>query len=166
MAIIFELNSYYSYKVYRTGGGEMGVEPVSLRRLIERVVLGELRIPAFQRGFVWNPDKVQFLMDSIYKGYPIGTLLVWRAREQLTSDRALGPYLLSAPRTDYPIDYVLDGQQRLTSLFGVFQTEIAPSPNVDYIEWLDVYFDILADVNAQDSQFLALKPEQQFPLAQ
>lgn len=134
----------------------MGVENVPVRQLIDRVLAGEIRIPAFQRGFVWTPEMVQFLMDSIYKGYPIGSLLLWRTRERLNADRALGPYILPEPSSDYPVDYVLDGQQRLTALFGVFQTSL---PATEQVDWLDVYFDLAASETAQDSQFVALKRE-------
>ena len=68
----------------------MTVASIPIRQLLTRVAEGEVRIPAFQREFVWEPDRVQFLMDSIYKGFPIGTLLFWRTREKLQSDRDLG----------------------------------------------------------------------------
>jgi hypothetical protein len=58
------------------------------------------------------------------------------------------------PKADYPIDYVLDGQQRITSIFGVFQTEL-PKVNKD-IFWQDIYFDLSASDDPQDAQFLAL----------
>ena len=96
-------------------------------------------------------------MDSIYKQYPFGSLLLWRTREQLRHERTLGPFRLPERNPDYPIDYVLDGQQRLTSIFGVFQTDIQPEPSVP---WADVYFDLAADVHAQESQFVALRPEE------
>ena len=48
--------------------------------IIAKLKRGELRIPAFQRGFVWSPDDVAFLMDSIYKSYPFGGVLLWRTR--------------------------------------------------------------------------------------
>ncbi len=47
---------------------------LSIRQSIEKVLAGQLRIPAFQRGFVWDAERVAFLMDSIYKGYPFGGL--------------------------------------------------------------------------------------------
>ncbi len=140
----------------------MSVASVTIRKLLERVSKGEIRIPAFQREFIWEPDRVQFLMDSIYKGYPIGTLLLWRTKEQLQSDRDLGPYTLPDPEEQYPIDYVLDGQQRLTSIFSVFQTNLAPNPDT-LIKWVDIYFDLLANEDAQDSQFVALEKEQVIP---
>lgn len=136
----------------------MPIASVPIRQLLQRVVQGEVRIPAFQREFVWEPDRVQFLMDSIYKGYPIGSLLFWRTREQLDFDRELGPYRLPLPKDQYPIDYVLDGQQRLTSIFGVFQTDLKPM-DPPPIDWVDIYFDMDAEADAQDSQFLALRAD-------
>src|SRR3990172_5528987 len=108
------------------------MERVPLRRLIERTLAGEIRVPAFQRGYVWTPEGVAFLMDSIYRGYPIGSLLLWRTKEQLTKEKDLGPFELPDPKADWPIDYVLDGQQRLTSIFGVFQTEFPPVETGDW----------------------------------
>lgn len=95
-------------------------------------------------------------MDSIYKGYPIGTVLFWRTKEQLLHDRDLGPFTLPDPKAQYPIDYVLDGQQRLTSIFATFQTELKKNPE-SKVKWADIYFDLEAKPDAQDSQFVALE---------
>lgn len=124
----------------------------SIREILDLVPRGQIRVPAFQRGFVWDADMVAFLMDSIYKGYPFGSLLLWRTKEQLRHERQLGAFPLPNRDPDYPIDYVLDGQQRITSIFGVFQSEIEPDPEV---EWADVFFDLAADPDAQESQFVA-----------
>lgn len=128
---------------------------ISIRTAIEKVVSGQIRIPAFQRGFVWDAERVAYLMDSIYKGYPFGSLILWRTKEQLQSERHLGPFELPSHEDDYPIDYVLDGQQRLTSIFGVFQTELSPGQGED-ISWMQVYFDFEAADDLQESQFLVL----------
>ena len=103
------------------------LENLSIRKIIDKISSGEIRIPSFQRGFVWEPDSIAFFMDSLYKGYPIGAVLLWRTREQLVNERSLGRFILPKPTKDYPIDYVLDGQQRLTSIFSVFQT-LPPFP--------------------------------------
>jgi len=132
------------------------LETSPLRRLIERTLAGEIRVPAFQRGFVWTPEGVAFLMDSIYRGYPVGSLLLWRTKEQLTKEKSLGPFDLPDPEADWPIDYVLDGQQRLTSIFGVFQTELMPATTGD---WFDIYFDLRATEGALEGQFIPLPPE-------
>src|SRR4051812_31154374 len=96
----------------------------SIRELIDMVSRGQIRIPTFQRGFVWEPNRVAFFMDSLYKRYPFGSLLFWRTKEPLKTERQLGPFVLPERDPDYPVDYVLDGQQRVTSVFGVFQTEL------------------------------------------
>lgn len=132
---------------------------LTIREIIEQVSRGQIRIPTFQRGFVWGAERVAFLMDSIYKKYPIGSLLIWRTRERLKTERELGPYDLPDPVENYPIDYVLDGQQRITSIFGVFQTDIQPTPDKSDT-WTQIYFDLSADANAQQSQMVALSPEE------
>jgi hypothetical protein len=143
------------------------MDSLSIREVLEMVSRGQLRIPAFQRGFVWDPDRVAYLMDSIYKGYPFGSLMFWRTKEKLKFDRDLGPFKLPEPKEDYPVDYVLDGQQRVTSIFGVFQNGMEKTNKVN---WLDIYFDLSAEPTAQDSQFAALKPDEvdlskHFPLS-
>ena len=141
---------------------------VSIRQAIEKVVNGQLRIPKFQRGFVWDAERVAYLMDSIYKGYPFGSLILWRTKTQLRSERDLGPFTLPDRDPDYPIDYVLDGQQRLTSVFGVFQTDLKPRDDAD-TAWTHIYFDYTAAGDLQESQFVALAPadadpERYFPI--
>lgn len=133
------------------------MEHITIREIIDTISRGQIRIPAFQRGFVWEPDRVAYLMDSIYKEYPFGSLLFWRTKEQLRVERDLGPFQLPEPKEDYPVDYVLDGQQRITSIFATFQTEIS----IDSSEnWKDIYFDLHANNDAQESQFVALDREQ------
>jgi hypothetical protein len=129
------------------------MDSLTIRDVLDQVIRGQIRIPAFQRGFVWEPDRVAYLMDSIFKGYPFGSLLFWRTREQLRIERDLGPFELPDPKADYPVDYVLDGQQRITSIFGVFQTEL---PMKAEVNWLEIYFDLKAEKGAQDTQFVAL----------
>lgn len=130
---------------------------VSIRSLIEQVQQGQIRVPAFQRGFVWDNDRIAFLMDSIYKGYPFGSAILWQTKEQLTSERRLGPFSLPEPTANFPISYVLDGQQRLTSIFGTFQTELEPDGDE---QWPQIYFDLQAEEDLQESQFLALDEDE------
>jgi hypothetical protein len=130
---------------------------LSIRQAIEKVLAGQIRIPKFQRGFVWDAERVAYLMDSIYKGYPFGSLILWRTRTQLRSERDLGPFSLPDSTPGYPIDYVLDGQQRLTSIFGVFQTDLAPNAGSD-VSWTRIYFDFGATPDLQESQFVPLTP--------
>ncbi len=133
------------------------MDTLSIREITEQVDRGQIRIPAFQRGFVWDPDRVAFFMDSIFKQYPFGSLLFWRAQEQLKCERALGPFALPNPVADYPLDYVLDGQQRITSLYATFQTGKKIEQTSD---WKDIYYDYSLPFDAQDTQFFALLPEE------
>lgn len=128
-------------------------ETLSIRRIIDRVISGEIRIPAFQRDWVWTPQQVSFLLDSIYKNFPIGTVFLWKTNTRLDSEKELGNFTIPEPRKEHPVYYVLDGQQRITSLFSVFQTELEPSNNY---EWLDIYFDFDASDDIQESKFVAL----------
>lgn len=130
-------------------------EPLPLRKVIERISSGAIRIPGFQRKFVWEPVRAALLMDSIYKGYPFGSVLLWRTRTELKTEKRVGGFALPPPEADYPIDYVLDGQQRLTSIFSTFQTDLGAPPE-DAEVWLPIYYDFTAKEDAQDSRFLAL----------
>jgi hypothetical protein len=136
------------------------MDALTIREILDQIPRGQVRIPAFQRGFVWEPERVAYLMDSIYKRYPFGSLLFWRTRQKLRVERSLGPFKLPEPKADYPIDYVLDGQQRITSIFGAFQNDLKMTqPAI----WLDIYFDLYADKGPQDTQFCALASDQVDP---
>ena len=97
---------------------------LSIRDVITKINDGNIRIPSFQRDFVWEPDEIAYFMDSIYKNFPFGSIQLWRTKIPLRFEKQFGPFKLFDRDPDYPIDYVLDGQQRLTSLFGVFQTDL------------------------------------------
>lgn len=127
---------------------------LTIRKILQQVQSGIIRIPAFQRGFVWDAERVAYLMDSIYKGYPFGAIILWRTKEKLSHERQLGPFTLPDVEPDYPIDYVLDGQQRITSIFGVFQTELTAQTESP---WASIYFDMQAEPDLQESQFTSLE---------
>jgi len=83
---------------------------------IEDVQKGLTKIPQFQRKFVWTKEKSAKLLDSIAKGYPIGTFILWKTKESLRSIRNLGGAELPKTPAGEFIQYILDGQQRMTSL--------------------------------------------------
>jgi hypothetical protein len=92
-------------------------QSVTFPSLFADIEKGSIKIPQFQRDFVWSKAKSGKLLDSIVKGYPIGTFIIWKTNERLRSIRNLGGVSLpEAPKGD-AVKYVLDGQQRLTSLF-------------------------------------------------
>ena len=84
-----------------------------LASLIKSIALGEIGLPDIQRPFVWKNAKVRDLFDSLYRGYPVGYLLLWR--NGLIDDRAIGTDVKQKP----PRLVIVDGQQRLTSLYAV-----------------------------------------------
>lgn len=91
---------------------------MSIGELIGKVTRGELRLPEIQRGYVWKPPQVARLLDSLYREYPSGSLLLWEAEED-PETRAMRTAAGVAPPAQSPL-YLLDGQQRLTSLHRVF----------------------------------------------
>ena len=109
---------------------------VSIAELIRMVSAGEIKLPMFQRGFVWTQDKVKNLLDSIYSGYPIGMLLFWQTFEPLPEENDLGDFQLPRTPEMQPKNYVLDGQQRLVTRYGSLKLRIEAS------EHFPVYFDL------------------------
>lgn len=90
-----------------------------LEELALAVRSGDIKLPRFQRPFVWRRSDMIALLDSIYRGYPIGSLLVWNSSLRLTSERSIqGLRLNEEEQLRYPTSYLLDGQQRLTTLCG------------------------------------------------
>src|SRR5690349_793438 len=91
--------------------------------LLSDVAKGNIKIPVFQREYVWQDEQIMSLLDSIYQGYPVGSLLLWSTKERLKHERNVGGFKLPDTPEDYPVHYVLDGQQRLTTLYGVFHSD-------------------------------------------
>ena len=90
--------------------------------LIAKIEQGLVKIPAFQREFVWPMDKTLFLLDSISRRYPIGTFLFWQSSDFISALRNIGNLDLADPPAGYPVQYVLDGQQRVTSLYAALNS--------------------------------------------
>lgn len=93
-----------------------------LATLLSDVERGNIKIPVFQRQFIWSDEQIISLLDSIYRGYPVGSLLLWSTKEVLKHERNVGGFILPETPEDYPVNYILDGQQRLTTLYGVFHS--------------------------------------------
>jgi hypothetical protein len=98
----------------------LGTETPLIRDLVNEIKKGEIKIPQFQRKFVWNETQALKLLDSISNNYPTGSLLFWKTTTKLSVERNIGDFKL--PETDdlSPTTYVLDGQQRLTVIYSCF----------------------------------------------
>src|SRR5690349_6508583 len=99
---------------------------VSLRHLRRLIESGIFAIPDLQREFVWNTRKACDLLDSVYRNYPIGTILIWkthrRNESQLRKQFHILPHFNSANRSIY---FLIDGQQRLSVLWHFLRGEAA-----------------------------------------
>ncbi|THF70709.1 DUF262 domain-containing protein [Deinococcus sp. Arct2-2] len=83
--------------------------------ILSQIDLNTVALPEFQRGYVWNRDQVRGLMRSLYHRYPVGSLLTWITRGDTTATRGGAASSLGA------VSLLLDGQQRMTSLYGVMR---------------------------------------------
>ncbi len=83
--------------------------------LLDHIDSGHMALPEFQRGYVWNRDQVRGLFDSLYRRHPVGGLLVWATDSQTAEHRGDGKLATGT------IKLLLDGQQRVTSLYGVIR---------------------------------------------
>jgi hypothetical protein len=83
---------------------------------LENLRRSQYQIPIFQRDVVWDRDRVKRLWDSIYRFYPLGSILVWKTETKLQSHREVGGYLLDGQVSQGEFHYILDGQQRTTAL--------------------------------------------------
>lgn len=88
----------------------------SLSKIIEDIDIGEIGLPELQRPFVWPNTKVRDLFDSMYRGFPVGYLLFW-ANGITDGHRQIG----NEPKQKIPRLLIVDGQQRLTSLYAVLK---------------------------------------------
>lgn len=87
---------------------------ITIRELLQKVQGGEIRVPRFQRPLRWTRSHVIQLLDSVWRGYPVGSLLIWKRRAESESIRVGGAYLQAPVVPD--AWWVVDGQQRTTAL--------------------------------------------------
>ncbi len=81
--------------------------------ILDHIDSGHMALPEFQRGYVWNRDQVRGLFDSLYRRHPVGGLLVWATDSKTAAHRGDGTLAAGV------VKLLLDGQQRMTSLYGV-----------------------------------------------
>ena len=86
---------------------------MKISTILDHIDSGHMALPEFQRGYVWNRDQVRGLFDSMYRRHPVGGLLVWATESITATHRGDGPLAAGV------VKLLLDGQQRMTSLYGV-----------------------------------------------
>lgn len=122
----------------------------SVSILLEELETGILGLPEIQRNYVWNKPQARDLIDSLYRQYPTGLILLWRPKElPKLRDTSISP----SPNRDREPDFlILDGQQRLTSLKKVFTGDVSV-----YFHVKDEAFQIFSSKLKADPLWVSVK---------
>lgn len=153
----------------------MAYEKMSIKDVIEEINSRKIYLPAIQRKYVWGDNQIARLMDSIMLGYPIGTFLFWKVKKSIINNKEYSMYEFikdyhdrdmyknpSAPQPfpigspDETIRSVLDGQQRLTSLYIALQGSMSRKlpnkrwKNDDAFPKKELYFDLHSEKTDDD----------------
>jgi hypothetical protein len=119
-------------------------QPISA--ITQEINSGAIKVPAFQRGFVWTQEQIIALLDSIYNNYPIGSVLLWETDERLDATRNVGGFLIPETKEKNQVKYILDGQQRLSTIYALFNAEKKQDSSDDKYKMdvglFDIYFDL------------------------
>lgn len=119
---------------------------------------GYIRIPQFQRDFVWSLDDTANLLDSILKRYPIGSFILWITRKRLASVKKLGGVIIADPHENDNVMYVLDGQQRIASLFAVIKGIKHPRKNKE-LDYKKIFIDLERNLDGEEPIISKIKTE-------
>ena len=110
---------------------------MKIYEILERLNRKEWLLPPFQRDFVWNDmGKIIKFVDSLYRGYPIGSIIIWRPSEEEIKGRIIEASVKGEPW--YPREYILDGQQRLTTIYRIFQGDSFVFKGEEFILHFDI----------------------------
>jgi hypothetical protein len=131
----------YTDRIFPTNKG--------LTTYLDELIAKNYQIPTFQRDVVWEQENVKKLWDSIYKFYPLGSILIWKTDLKLQNHRQIGGHQITDTnfsRTEY--QYILDGQQRTTSLLtSLYGGSIEGRPSFDPLLYVDLTVPIDSDTD-------------------
>jgi len=121
----------------------------SIYSYLEDLLKRNYQIPTFQREVVWEKESVKKLWDSIYKFYPLGSVLIWKTDLQLQNHREIGGHIISDDdfnRVEY--QYILDGQQRTTSLLtSIYGGQIEGKKDFDPTLYIDLTVEDIDEID-------------------
>lgn len=113
-----------------------------INELLDKLETGAVRIPKFQRPYIWKPKSMLSLFDSISRGYPLGSILFWDTDIEILSSDSIGPK--SIPKKGENATFILDGQQRITTLLGALRYDEDYDDEKDSWRWR-IYYDLKSD---------------------
>lgn len=122
--------------------GKPHAETIPVEDLVGRFLTGQVRVPSFQRRLKWGSRDVQRLLDSVYRGFPIGSLLMWKRRAPSSRVR-LGPFDFEVESTE-DAWFVVDGQQRLISLAATLRHPLEEDDSISQ-DPFRMSFDLVED---------------------
>ena len=108
--------------------------------ILALIDMGSLTLPRFQRGYVWSRSDVSKLMRSLYRGYPVGSLLVWETQASRQDIRGEGPVASGTHKL------LLDGQQRVTSLYGIINDKLPGFSDGNPQSFRNLYFNVQDEI--------------------
>ncbi|NTV35373.1 MAG: DUF262 domain-containing protein [Anaerolineaceae bacterium] len=127
--------------------------------LINEIQKGIIKIPKFQRDFVWSIDKTAKLLDSILKGYPIGTFILWQTDERINDIKNVGNLDIPDTPDGVKVQYVLDGQQRITSLFAAYLgAQLQKVGEKKITDYRNIVVNLDVDIKDNDEQVITEEP--------
>lgn len=111
----------------------------SIISFLEYLQKGDYQIPTFQREIVWEKKNVKKLWDSIYKFYPLGSILIWKTDIKLHNHREVGGHIIPPEDMRSQFQYIIDGQQRSTSLLtSIYGGKIQGKTGFDPTLYIDL----------------------------
>lgn len=113
----------------------------TIQDLLGQIRKGEIVLPEFQRGYVWNKDQVRLFTGSLYRGHPTGHFLIWKTYKPSKTRGTVTP-------GDGHSRLLLDGQQRLTSLYTLFEGNPPP-----FYEGEELFFNLYFNVVTEEFRF-------------
>ena len=135
-------------------------EVVFVMDLLSQLRNGRLRVPKFQRPFVWGHDRVRRLLDSILRGYPIGSVFLWETSSRYENNDHVGPVkvVIDQPKEPTPVGYLLDGHQRLSTLMGTL------TASNEELDSGNPIFRVYFNLNTKEFEHVRHPGPQHFPL--
>ncbi len=124
---------------------------LTFEQLKNKINEGNIKIPQFQREFVWKKEDAAKLLDSVIKGFPIGSFILWETKTRLRSVKNIGGIDLPNAKDGEFLYYVLDGQQRITSIYASML-----GVKIEKEDYSQIYVDLLAD-SSQDIVILNIE---------